>query len=79
MEKKFKHRLFNCYSESKYCIFFVQVFLNALSRTNPTKLNGLPITLERGHELYHKDIFTIGDRHFRWEYSPGKNFFFRLQ
>jgi hypothetical protein len=53
-------------------INFSQVFLHALSRTNPTKLNGRPIALDAGYALCHKDIFTIGDRHFRWEYSTGK-------
>ena len=61
-----KHLNFKC------IINFSQVFLNALSRTNPTKLNGRPIALDAGYALCHKDIFTIGDRHFRWEYSSGE-------
>eukprot|EP00092_Neocalanus_flemingeri_P090503 GFUD01114642.1.p1 GENE.GFUD01114642.1~~GFUD01114642.1.p1 ORF type:complete len:197 (+),score=41.33 GFUD01114642.1:70-660(+) len=47
------------------------VFITALSRTNPTKLNGSPIDNDAPVELRHRDMFTIGDRHFRWEFPEG--------
>ena len=46
----------------------LKVYLTALSRTNPTKLNGSAIEIDVPVELRHKDVFTIGDRHFRWEF-----------
>jgi hypothetical protein len=51
---------------------FSQVFVDALSRTKLTMLNGRPIAPDVGHPLCHEDIITIGDRHFRWEYSSGE-------
>ena len=42
-----------------------------MSRTNPTKLNGSAIDIDAPVELEHKDMFTIGDRHFRWEFPEG--------
>ena len=53
----------------------VQVFIVALSRTNNTKLNGAVIDNESQVQLYHEDQFTIGDRHFRWEYPTGSRLF----
>ena len=53
----------------------VQVFIVALSRTNNTKLNGSVIDNESQVQLFHEDQFTIGDRHFRWEYPTGSRLF----
>eukprot|EP00092_Neocalanus_flemingeri_P096078 GFUD01122285.1.p1 GENE.GFUD01122285.1~~GFUD01122285.1.p1 ORF type:complete len:194 (+),score=38.41 GFUD01122285.1:79-660(+) len=46
------------------------VFLTAFSR-NPTKLNGSAIDNDAPVELRDQDMFTIGDRHFRWEFPEG--------
>jgi len=51
------------------------VFIVALSRTNNTKLNGDVITIGTDVQLFHGDLFTIGDRHFRWEYPTGSKLF----
>jgi len=45
-----------------------QVFLTSLSRTNATKLNDAVLQNEVPTLLSHSDVFTIGDRHFRWEF-----------
>ena len=47
-----------------------RVKLIALSKTNKTKLNGVAITNGLPILLSQDDQFTIGDRHFRWEYPP---------
>ena len=49
--------------------FFSQVLLTCLSRDEEqTKINSKSVTFDSTHVLKHKDIFTIGDRSFRWEY-----------
>ena len=53
----------------------VQVYIVALSRTNNTKLNGGVMSIESQVQLFHDDVFTIGDRHFRWEYPTGSKLF----
>ena len=47
------------------------VNITTLSKTNNIKLNGVPIPKDTPVLLYQSDIFTIGDRHFRWEYPNG--------
>ena len=41
----------------------------ALSKTNNTKLNGVAIPNGPPVLMYQSDMFTIGDRHFRYCYS----------
>ena len=51
----------------KYCIF--QALLTSLSQDlGETKLNNKNVTYNNTLVLKHKDVFTIGDRSFRWEY-----------
>ena len=53
-------------------LYVLQVYIHALSKTNPTKLNGDRIANDAGAvALQHKDVFTIADRDFRWEYPEG--------
>ena len=46
-------------------------FRTDLSRTDLTRLNCSTIDNDVHTELRHKDMFTIGDRHFRWEFPEG--------
>jgi len=46
-----------------------KVYIHALSKTNPTKLNGVQLANDAGAvALQHKDVFTIAGQDFRWEY-----------
>merc|ERR1712137_763575 len=45
------------------------MYITNHSKINPTKVNGKPISAEQELELQHQDIFTIGDRSFRFEYD----------
>ena len=53
------------------CLLF-QIFLKNLSSVNPTKLNGE--ALSQTKKIKHKDILTIIDRSFRFEFPPGSPF-----
>ena len=53
------------------CLIF-QIFLKNLSSVNPTKLNGEELSQTR--KIKHKDILTIIDRSFRFEFPPGSPF-----
>ena len=49
--------------------FPFQALLTCLSKdVGETKLNNKNVTYNNTLVLKHKDIFTIGDRSFRWEY-----------
>merc|ERR1740131_92497 len=48
-----------------------KAYLTALSKLNPTKLNGQSVKNGVKTIICHKDVFTIGDRHFRWEFPEG--------
>ncbi len=37
-------------------------------------MNNKKVPYERATELRHKDIFTVGDRSFRWEYPVGSRY-----
>jgi len=43
-----------------------KAYLYNLSKVNPTKLNEKSVDSQDAIRLYHKDVFTIGDRKFRW-------------
>ena len=47
------------------------VTIIALSKTNNTNVNGVSIPSGIPLLLSHNDQFTIGNRHFRWEYPNG--------
>ncbi|KAK8752929.1 hypothetical protein OTU49_008274, partial [Cherax quadricarinatus] len=43
-------------------------YLTNLSQVNPTLLNGSPMATQEINILEHKDIITVHEREFRWEY-----------
>ena len=49
-----------------------QVFVTNLSPLNPTLCNG--VVVNDTIRLSHKDIITITERSFRFEYPPGSTF-----
>lgn len=51
-----------------------KAYLYNLSKVNPTKLNEKSVESLDSIRLYHKDVFTIGDRKFRWEYPSESEF-----
>ena len=58
-------------------LFFFQIFLTNLSQVNPTVMNKSSVM--ETTQLGHRDVFTIIDRSFRFEFfpepgrSPGKH------
>lgn len=51
--------------------FIFQAYITNLSQTNPTLLNDTPLAGEEISILTHKDLLTVADRQFRWEYPEG--------
>ena len=56
----------------KYYFVIFQVVLINLSKTNPTLINGKLV--QEVQKIRHKDVFSIVDRKFRFEFPPGSNF-----
>ena len=54
-------------------IFSLQVYITSIS-SRPTELNGKKLPGSTHLALGHKDLFTLGDRSFRWEYPEGSAF-----
>jgi len=48
------------------------VYITALSETNPSmaKVSGVPIDINVPVKLRRYDVFSIGDRSFRWQGNP---------
>ena len=54
-------------------IINLQALVTAIS-SRPTLLNNRPLGLDQPKVLGHKDMFTVGDRSFRWEYPEGSKY-----
>lgn len=50
---------------------FFQAYITNVSQCNHTLINDSPLAGEEVCILGHKDIITIADRQFRWEYPEG--------
>ena len=48
-----------------------QALLRALAGVNPPLVNGEAVTKDRLRPLRHGDMFTVGERTFRWRYPEG--------
>ncbi|XP_069174714.1 serine/arginine repetitive matrix protein 2-like isoform X1 [Procambarus clarkii] len=51
-----------------------KAFLTNLSQVSPTILNKIPMATEEISVLEHRDIITVEEREFRWEYPEGSVF-----
>ena len=50
----------------------LQIFITNMSSVNPTNLNGASV--KQTTQVHHKDMFTVIDRSFRFEFPPDSPF-----